>query len=29
MKVYDVYDRNSNILDNGKNIFKTVEKYFQ
>ena len=27
MKVYNVYDRNSNILDNGKNVFKTVEKY--
>lgn len=27
MKVYDVYDRESVLLENGKNVFKTVEKY--
>lgn len=27
MKVYDVYDKNSKILDHGRNIFKTTEKY--
>ena len=27
MKVLEIYDKNSNILDHGKNIFKTTEKY--
>lgn len=27
MKVYDVYDKDSKILDHGRNIFKTTEKY--
>ena len=27
MKVIEIYDKNSNILDHGKNIFKTLDKY--
>ena len=29
MKVIEIYDRNSNILDNRKNIFKTLDKYME
>ena len=27
MKVYEIYNKDSNVLDHGKNIFKTTEKY--
>ena len=27
MKVIEIYNKNSNILDHGKNIFKTMDKY--
>ena len=29
MKVIEIYDRHSNILDHGKNVFKTMDKYMR